>query len=148
MRVADFIAAVVVLLMGIGIICFSWGLPYMTEFGPGPSFLPRWIGIGLAVSATVVLMNLLRKHEKAGTFFQAKTREAAKMLGIIVVTFLLLPLLGFSIAFALFSAASMRIMGRHGWVACGLTAIGIGIGIRVVFAQWLSIPLPTGILGW
>jgi hypothetical protein len=42
----------------------------------------------------------------------------------------------------------MRLMGKHRWASCGLTAVGIGVGIRLVFGHWLSIPLPTGVVGW
>jgi hypothetical protein len=42
----------------------------------------------------------------------------------------------------------MRLLGKHGWVSCGLTAVGIGIGIRYVFGHWLNIPLPAGVVGW
>ena len=70
------------------------------------------------------------------------------MLVMIVVAFLLLPLLGFSVGLALFTAASMRIIGKHGILMCALTFVGAAIGIHFIFGEWLSIPLPTGIVGW
>jgi len=148
MWIADLIGGVIVLLVGIGVIVFSWDLPYMTEFGPGPSFLPRWIGAGLILCSIAVIVKILKKQDRTGIFFKPRTREGLKMLAIIIFCFLLLPVLGFSIGFAVFSGISMRIMGKHGWLACGLTLVGIGIGIRFVFADWLSIPLPTGLTGW
>jgi hypothetical protein len=70
------------------------------------------------------------------------------MLGLIVVALLLLPLLGFSVGFALFTGTAMRLMGRHRWIVCALTSVGIAIGIHFAFGEWLSIPLPSGIVGW
>jgi hypothetical protein len=70
------------------------------------------------------------------------------VLIIIFITFLLLPLLGFSIGLALFVGITMRIMGRHGWVSCGLTAVVTAIGIHLIFIYWLTIPLPQGLIGW
>jgi hypothetical protein len=42
----------------------------------------------------------------------------------------------------------MRVMGKHGWATCALTVIGTAIGIRLLFGQWLGIPLPKGTIGW
>jgi hypothetical protein len=148
MRLADLIGGAVVLILGLAVIYFSSQLEYYSEFGPGPGFLPLWVGISITVFATVLIFNILRKHKKVGAFLKPRTREGFKLLIIIIATFFLLPLLGFSIGFGLFAGVTMRVMGRHRWVICGLTAVGIAIGIRYVFGHWLSIPLPTGIVGW
>jgi hypothetical protein len=42
----------------------------------------------------------------------------------------------------------MRIIGKHKIMTCGITAVLSAIFIRVVFAQWLDIPLPMGMIGW
>lgn len=148
MRLADFIGGAVVLVLGLAVILFSSQMQYYSEFGPGPGFLPLWIGIAITACAVVVILNLLRKHGKAGVFLKPRTREGFKLLLIIIAIFFLLPFLGFSIGFGLFAGFTMRLMGRHGWVSCGLTAVGIAIGIRYVFGHWLNIPLPTGFTGW
>jgi hypothetical protein len=148
MRIADLIGGAVVLLLGLAVIYFSSQMEYYSEFGPGPGFLPLWVGICITGFTIVLIFKILRKHEKAGAFLKPRTREGFKLLLMIIATFLLLPFLGFSIGFGLFAGITMRVMGRHGWVACGLTAVGVAIGIRYVFGHWLSIPLPTGIVGW
>jgi hypothetical protein len=148
MRLADLIGGIVVLILGLAVIYFSSQMEYYSEFGPGPGFLPLWIGICITGFAIVLISNILRKHEKVGAFLKPRTREGFKLLIIIIATFFLLPFLGFSVGFGLFAGITMRIMGRHHWVICGLTAVGITIGIRYVFGHWLSIPLPTGIAGW
>ncbi len=148
MRLADLIGGGVVLLLGLAVIYFSSQLEYYSEFGPGPGFLPLWIGISITAFAAILIFNLLRKGGKAGAFFKLRTREGFKLLLVIIGTFLLLPLLGFSIGFGLFAGVTMRTMGKHHWRMCGLTAVGIAIGIRYVFGHWLSIPLPTGVVGW
>jgi hypothetical protein len=70
------------------------------------------------------------------------------VLIIIFITFLLLPLLGFSIGLALFVGVTMRIMGKHRWVPCSLTAVVTAICIHLIFISWLTIPLPQGLIGW
>lgn len=148
MRLADLIGGGVVLLLGLAVVYFSSQLEYYSEFGPGPGFIPLWIGISITVFAAILVFNILRKHEKSGVFFKPKTREGFKLLMIIIVSFVLLPFLGFSIGFGLFAGFTMRVMGKHGWVVCGLTAVVIAIGMRYVFGHWLSIPLPMGVVGW
>jgi hypothetical protein len=148
MRIADLIGGAVVLILGLAVIFFSSQMEYYSEFGPGPGFLPLWVGICITGCAVVLILNLVRKHGKTGAFFKQHTKEGLKVLMIIIVTFFLLPFLGFSIGFGLFAGITMRIMGKHGWVVCGLVAVGIAIGIRLVFGHWLKIPLPTGAVGW
>ena len=112
MRLADLIGGVVVLILGLAVIYFSSQLEYYSEFGPGPGFLPLWIGICITGFAIYLLSNILRKHKNAGVFFKPRTREGFKLLIIIIATFFLLPLLGFSIGFGLFAGITMRCHGK------------------------------------
>jgi len=148
MRLADLIGGVVVLFFGLAVVFFSSQLPYYSEFGPGPGFLPLWVGVVLIGCAIFVVINVLRKHDKIGTFFKPRTKLGLHVLVIIFITFLLLPLLGFSIGLALFVGITMRIMGKHRWVSCSLTAVMTAICIHLIFISWLTIPLPQGLIGW
>ena len=148
MWMADLIGGAVVLLLGLSIVFFSSQLPYSSDFGPGPGFLPFWLGIGIAGCAVLVLMKILKQRNRTEVFFKPLTKLGVQMLVMIVVAYFLLPYLGFSVGLALFTATAMRVIGKHSMLMCGLTAIGTAIGIHFVFGEWLSIPLPTGIVGW
>jgi putative tricarboxylic transport membrane protein len=148
MRLADLIGGVAVLILGLAVIFFSSELTYYSEFGPGPGFLPLWVGIIITACAIYVIIDLLKKHGKAGEFFKPRTRLGLQVFITIIVTFLLLPLLGFAVGLALFIGVTMRMMGKHGWILCGLTAIVTAIGIHFIFISWLTIPLPQGLIGW
>jgi polyferredoxin len=137
-----------VLALGIAVIFFSRQLPYHSDYGPGPGFLPTWIGYVLAACAVVVTAQELRAANMKETFFQPRTRMAVKVLVIIATTFLLFPLLGFSVGFGLFICAAMRLVGGHRWATCGVVAIGTAVTIHFLFGHWLSIPLPMGLVGW
>jgi len=145
---ADLIGGMVVFLLGLAVVFFSRQLPYMSEYGPGPGFFPLWIGLGIIGCGIVVNINVLRRRDKTGAFFKPRTKMAVSILIQIAIAFLLFPLLGFSVVLGLFVGASMRIMGKHGWIPCGITAVVTGIAIHFIFAHWLSIPLPTGMVGW
>jgi len=145
---ADLIGGIIVLMIGLSIVFFSRQLPYGSEFGPGPGFLPRWLGVGIAACAMAIILKVLKKRGRMEAFIKPQTRVGVQMLGLIIVAFLLLPLLGFSIGLALFTATAMRLIGKHGMLMCGLTAVGAAIGINVIFGLWLDIPIPKGIVGW
>jgi hypothetical protein len=66
----------------------------------------------------------------------------------VAVFLIILPVLGFSAGLALITAGGMRLMGKHNWVSCVMTAIGTAVCIHYIFGQWLSIPLPKGMIGW
>ena len=148
MWIADFIAAVAAILLGIAVIIFSSQLPYTSEYGPGPGFLPLWVGIGILACAIVIFIQVLKKHGKAADFFKPGTKTGVKILVEIIVTFLLFPLLGFSVALGLFTGVAMRTMGKHRWISCGLTALVTAVCIHFLFGQYLDIPLPTGLIGF
>ncbi len=148
MRIADLIGGIVVLLLGLAVVLYSWQLPYMSEYGPGPGFLPLWVGFGIVGCAIAVIAKILKKKEERGAFSKPQTKLGVRVLVLMVITFLLFPILGFSIALGLFVGASMRAMGKHHWIPCGLTAVITAICIHFIFGHWLDIPLPTGFTGW
>jgi putative tricarboxylic transport membrane protein len=148
MWVADFIAAVIAFVLGLAVIIFSFQLSYMAEYGPGPAFLPRWIGFGITACALVILAQVLKKNRKVGEFFRPGTKMGVKILIEIVITFLLFRLLGFSVALGMFTGVAMRTMGKHRWVSCGLTAAVTAVAVHFLFGYYLDIPLPTGMIGF
>ena len=146
---ANLIAGVAVFLLGIATTLLAWmTLPYSGEFGPGPGFLPLWLGIALVVSSIPVIITDLRNRVRSERLFQPETWKCLKVLILIVIVFLVLPVLGFSAGLALITAGGMRIMGKRSWVSCVVTVIGTAVCIHYLFGQWLSIPIPGGMLGW
>ena len=148
MVIANLISGVVVLLLGAFITFFARQLPYEAEYGPGPGFLPFWIGLALIGCSILIIVKAIRKHgSRTGRFFQAKTGQVVFVLGSLIVTFLLLPVLGLSVGLALFTGFTMRTAGRHGWILCFLVALATTVAVRFIFGHLLDIPLPKGYIG-
>ncbi len=146
---ANVIAGVGVLLLGMAASLLAWlTLPYSGEFGPGPGFLPFWLGITLAICAIPVMITDIRRKGESERLFRPETAKCLQVLILIVAVFLLLPILGFSVGLALITAGCMRLMGKHRWHACVLTVIATAVSIHYLFGQWLSIPLSKGVIGW
>ena len=146
---ANIIAGVAFFLLGVATIILAWlDLRYTADFSPGPGFLPLWLGIGLTVCSIPVIITDLRNKDRSEKLFRPETLKCLKVLILIVTVFLVLPVLGFSAGLALITAGGMRIMGKRSWVSCVVAVIGTAVGIHYLFGQWLSIPIPAGMLGW
>ncbi len=148
MRVANVIAGIVILLLGSAVIYLAKQLPYEAEYGPGPGFLPFWIGVALAICGMLAILKAVRKYARIeGKFFLPKTLRVLFVLVTLIITFLLLPVLGLSLGLALFTGFTMRTSGRHGWMLCGLVAVATAVSVRIIFGYLLDIPLPKGYFG-
>ena len=146
---ANIIAGLAVFLLGIATTFFAWQtLPYSGDFGPGPGFLPLWLGVALTVCSIPVIITDLRNTDRSERLFQPETWKCLKVLILVVAVFLALPVFGFSAGLALITAGGMRLMGKRSWLSCAVTVIGTAICIHYLFGQWLSIPLPKGMIGW
>jgi putative tricarboxylic transport membrane protein len=140
--------ALAVFALGIAVIFASRQLPYHSDYGPGPGFLPTWIGYVLTACAAAVFVQELRAAKSGESFFQPRTRIAVKVLVLIATTFFFFRLLGFSVGFGLFICSAMRLIGRQRWVTCGVAALATAVIVHFLFGRWLGIPLPTGLVGW
>jgi hypothetical protein len=146
---ANIIAGVAVFLLGIATTVLAWTtLPYTGDFGPGPGFVPLWLGIALTLCSIPIIITDLRNKDRSEQLFRPETWKCLKVLILIVTVFLALPVFGFSAGLALITGGGMRLMGKHGWVSCVVTMIGTAVCIHYLFGQWLSIPLPKGMIGW
>jgi len=148
MGIANLLAGIGVLLFGSVVTYSASQLPYRGEYGPGPGFLPLWIGIVLIGCAIVTIIKAVRQYgqEKEG-FVQAKTRWVGFVFVTLIVTFLLVRVLGLSLGLALFTGFTMRTAGRHGWILCLVTAVVTAAAVRVIFGVMLDLPLPKGVAG-
>ena len=115
---------------------------------PGAGLSALWLGIALTVCSIPVIITDLRTTERSEKLFQPETWKCLKVLILIVTVFLALPAFGFSAGLALITGGGMRLMGKRSWVSCVVTVIGTAVCIHYLFGQWLSIPLPKGMIGW
>jgi len=60
-----------------------------------------------------------------------------------VMVILITPL-GLYVASTLYLAFYMRWVGRHGWLAVILCAVGVPLLTFVVFERWFLVPMPKG----
>ena len=152
MRKSDRIFGVIGL--GLSLWCYleSRKFDYMTEFTPGPGFMPFWVGVVLAVlSFYLIVDSFLRKSgKKDGAKLlpekHAIYRVGAIMLMLVGVRFSM-NFLGFPLTIALFTAAILLLLEHYSI----LKSVGYGVAYAAVtwfvFQFILSMGFPKGILG-
>jgi putative tricarboxylic transport membrane protein len=113
--------------------------------GPGPAFLPFWLGLVMAVLA---VMMLFKKSNSDKAWFPRGEglRDMLVVLAVTVAFVALLNVTGMIIGTALYLLVLVRFLGRHRWwatVAIAAAAAGFN---WLVFVHWLRVPMPQGML--
>jgi hypothetical protein len=118
-----------------------WG-----DDGPGPAFMPFWLGLVMALLALAMLVKSL-KEKDPGAAWLPRGEGLRHMLVVLAATVIFVALLkvtGMILGTALFLAVLVRYLGRHRWWVCAAVAVGAAAFNWLVFAHWLHVPLPEG----
>jgi putative tricarboxylic transport membrane protein len=146
----DLLAGIVLASFGGFVIYEAGGLPYHSEFGPGPGFFPLWIGVAIVAGSLIMIcLHYFRpgSEETANTSRAELIRALGAWLAF-VAAIVLLPLIGFGLSLALLTAFLIIALDRRSsWVALG-AALAIALGFHLVFAVALGVSLPAGFLGF
>ena len=152
MRKADRIYGVIGL--GLSLWCYleSTKFTYMTQFTPGPGFMPFWVGVVLALlSVYLIVDSFVRKPGKKDNAKilpekHALYRVGAIMLMLVGVRFAM-NFLGFPLTIALVTMAILLLLEHYSI----LKSVGYGVAYAAVtwfvFQYILSMGFPKGILG-
>jgi len=116
--------------------------------GPGPAFVPFWLGLGMALLAAMMLVRSLRQPDAGASWLPRGEglRDLLVVLGATVAFVALLDVLGMLIATALYLAGLTRYLGRHSWWVSGSVALAAAAFNWLVFVRWLRVPMPEGML--
>jgi hypothetical protein len=136
------------LLWGLGALTLFEGLRIRDDW-PGARLLPTVLAVVLALLGAGHLLSSEAElaAERAVWPDAACVRRTAFVFGTLVLYVVLLPVLGFLLATAVFMLLMLRTLGALSWaVALVLTGATAGT-CHVVFQHWLGVPLPRGPLG-
>jgi len=140
----DVAVATLALAFGAAAAFESAKLPFGTIHNPGQGFFPWWTSVVVVLLATILLIQALKL--RASTALE-KSGRIAKVVALLVVlatyTFLLDPL-GYPICTFLLVLFMLRVMDPQRWTVALSMAALTAVGTYVVFAIWLSVPLPRG----
>ena len=147
MRSADRVTAALLLAFAVA---FSVGAlkqyPWWGSGGPGPAFVPFWLGLVMALLALAMLLRSL-KEKNPGPGWLPRGEGLRDMLVVLAATIAFVALLnttGMIIGTALYLAFLVRYLGKHPWwmtLSIALAAAGFN---WLVFVHWLRVPMPEG----
>ena len=149
MRSADRVTAALLLAFAVA---FSVGALKQYQWwgsgGPGPAFMPFWLGLVMALLALWLLIRSW-KQQHPGEAWLPRGEGLRDMLVVLAATVafvVLLKVTGMIIGTALYLAFLVRYLGRHRWwvtFAIALAAAGFN---WLVFVHWLRVPMPEGMI--
>ena len=151
MRGADRFAGAGLLALGVA---FAAGAlkqyDYWGPNGPGPAFLPFWLGLAMAVLATALLIGAIRAANADDAWLPRGEglRRLLLVLGSTTALVLLLDVLGMVVATLLFLLVLFRGIDRQPWTLSVAVAVAIAGLNFLVFTYWLRVPMPVGPLGF
>ena len=154
----DGIAGLILLAISLVLLVQSFSLPYLPLVPVGPGFYPRIVLVFLALASALLVVQDWRKQRvsRVGSEQAAPRRNYAMVAALFAIVggyILLLPLLGFRIATALFVAAAQAALdlprGPRQWAVLALVALGTAAATHLIFETCLLVLLPRGTLtGW
>ena len=153
MKKAEMITGVVLLVLSGLVIWEASQMPPSATFGPGSGFLPFWLGVLLAVLATILFVSAWRRQatekdsepvfpEKQALF--AITSVLVGLAGYI----LLIEVLGYLVDTFLFIVFLMKAVEREKWPLTLMVAVGTTAVLFITFQFLLRITLPSNIFGF
>ncbi|HEX2540558.1 MAG TPA: tripartite tricarboxylate transporter TctB family protein [Caldimonas sp.] len=151
MRSADRIAGAALLALGVA---FSAGAlthyAYWGENGPGPAFLPFWLGLSMAVLAATLLIGAMRSGDPGEAWLPRGEglRRLVLVFGLSVAFVALLKVVGMALGTVLFLIALLRGLDRQPWHVTVAVALAVAAANYLIFIHWLKVPMPVGVLGF
>ena len=151
MRRADRIAGAVLLALAVA---FSAGAlkyySYWGENGPGPAFLPVWLGMVMAVLAVTLLVGAMRSQDPGDPWLprRAGLKRLVVVLGATVTLVALLNVVGMVLGTLVFLIVLVRFLDRTPWPLTFVVAFAVAGANFLVFTRWLKVPMPVSVLGF
>jgi hypothetical protein len=150
-RRADAIAGAALLALGVA---FSAGAlehyAYWGPNGPGPAFLPFWLGVVMAVLAALLLVGVWRSGDAGAEWLPhgEGLERLAVVLGATMALVALLNVVGMVLGTVLFLIVLMRFLDRTPWPLTLAVAVAVAGANFLVFTRWLRVPMPVSVFGF
>ena len=150
MHRADRFIGILFLIFGGYLVFRSREFPYWQDFGPGPGYFPFWLGMIMVALSAYLLVRVFffsQEKEEKDIGLQRGILYPLTVLLIMFVCFFLMQYLGFVVPVLLFILILMEFLEKgKRKLHVGITIL-TGFILYFVFAYWMGIPFPTGILG-
>jgi putative tricarboxylic transport membrane protein len=145
MRVADFITASILMLLG-GVVLLDatrLGIGWGTD-GPKSGFFPFWLALIMVVTCGIIILQTLRRRSGETFVTREQLGPVLQVIWPATAMVLLTHYIGLYVAAALYIGFYMRWVGRHSWLAVVGLAVAIPAISFVIFELWFLVPMPKG----
>lgn len=149
-QTGDIVSGAVLAGLGAFIIVEARGWDYLGPDGPGPGFFPFWYGVGMvALSLLLVAASLVRRSSAPATpvNWPEVGRAFVAWAGLALCVGLL-KVLGFVLAFGMFTFFLVAVMYRRPLRTALAVSAGLSAGFYLLFPILLNVALPVGRLGF
>jgi putative tricarboxylic transport membrane protein len=153
MKKAEMITGVVLLILSGLVIWGALEMPPSATFGPGAGFLPFWLGVLLAVLATILFVSAWRSQatekdsEPVFPGKQALFAITSVLVGLAVYIFFI-DTLGYLVDTFLFVVFLVKVVEREPWPLTLKVAVATTAGLFITFHILLKITLPSNMFGF
>jgi len=142
-------AALLWFIVGVVVIFQSWELDYMAEYGPGPGFLPFWLGVGFISLGIALFVKAFFSGNRDETIAIPNRRATFQLLLVLAAILglaLLAEKIGFIICIGLMFFFLLAFVERQGWRFSLVMGIGSALVFWIIFELGLELRLPSGLL--
>jgi putative tricarboxylic transport membrane protein len=140
----DATVAAVTLAFGAAALYASSKLPFGSVRSPGQGFFPWWTSAMLFLLALILLAQALTSRPSPVIEERGRIANVAALLIVLGTYIFLLDPLGYPLCTFLLVLFMLRVTDPQRWtVALSIAAVS-AFGSYIVFAIWLSVPLPRG----
>lgn len=153
MKKADMMTGIFLLVLSGFVIWEALKMPPSATFGPGPGFLPFWLGVVLVVLATILIVSAKRR-QAADKDEESVFPGKQALLAITVVLcglagyILLIDVLGYLVDTFLFIVFLVKVVEREKWPLTIQVALATTAGLYITFQILLKITLPSNMFGF
>lgn len=149
-RAMEIIVAVVILAFGAVIAWASYDLGAgWADDGPQAGYFPFYIGVIIAISSFVTLMQaLLTRAPDVGAAFveRGQLKLVLSVLVPALVYVLVIQWFGIYLASAIYIAVFMVWLGKYAWWKGLLLGVIVSVCVFMMFEVWFQVPLHKGTL--
>lgn len=136
--------------LGVYIVAQARRWEYVGPDGPGPGFFPLWYGVVMiGLAALLIAKSVVRRAATPAADINVhEIGRALAAWAALAVCVGMLKLLGFLLAFALFTFFVTAVMYRRPAVPALAVAVGCALAFYLLFPLALNVALPKGIFGF
>ena len=123
----------------------AFGLSYVSEVGPGPGFFPLWLGIGLVLLASYLMITSVVRSRHADKDESRLAKGTGRALAgwlALMVAIGLLGRIGFALSFVILTIFLIVALDRRPALLAVGVAIGLALAFHLIFVVALDVSLP------